>query len=132
MIKDHKADIKKINDETEKNKRRIGELRNTNDDMKEPLRKLRMEKDRLKSLLRQFEKHKMSLQNYKSKLATLREKVVRLEKEFNELCGKHDLVVGEKKDLTGKFENLTKEVKRHAEMYNMVLTKKMEAEIEQL
>ena len=50
--------------------------------MKEPLRKLRMEKDRLKSLLRQFEKHKMSLQNYKSKFSTLKEKVLKIEKEF--------------------------------------------------
>ncbi len=48
--------------------------------MKQPLHEARLEKDRLKSLLRQFEKHKMSLQNYKSKFATLHEKVIRIEK----------------------------------------------------
>ena len=48
--------------------------------MKQPLQDARMEKDKLKSLLRQFEKHKMSLQNYKSKYVTLKEKVIRVEK----------------------------------------------------
>jgi hypothetical protein len=43
--------------------------------MREPLQEARLDKDRLKSLLRQFEKHKMSLQNYKSKYAALKEKV---------------------------------------------------------
>ena len=46
--------------------------------MKEPLQKARIEKDKLKSLLRQFEKHKMSLQNYKSKHITLKEKVIKV------------------------------------------------------
>lgn len=48
--------------------------------MKSPLKTARLDKDRLKSLLRQFEKHKMSLQNYKSKYAALREKVIKVEK----------------------------------------------------
>ena len=48
--------------------------------MKQPLQDAKMEKDRLKSLLRQFEKHKMSLQNYKSKFSTLKEKVIKVEK----------------------------------------------------
>lgn len=53
--------------------------------MKEPLQKARIVKDKLKSLLRQFEKHKMSLRNYKSKHITLREKVIKVQKEFQEL-----------------------------------------------
>jgi len=60
LIKDHKAEIKKINEESEKNKKKILELRNSNNEMKDPLTKLGMERDKLKSLLRQFEKHKMS------------------------------------------------------------------------
>lgn len=40
--------------------------------MKQPLQEAIMEKDKLKSLLRQYEKHKMSLQNYKSKFTALR------------------------------------------------------------
>lgn len=65
--------------------------------MKEPLQKARIEKDKLKSLLRQFEKHKMSLQNYKSKYITLREKVNKMDKEFMELSEKYDKVVMDKK-----------------------------------
>ena len=38
----------------------------------------------------------------------------------------------EKKDLTSKFDKLTQEVKKHAEMYNVVLMRKMESELEQL
>lgn len=47
--------------------------------MKEPLKKLGMERDKLKSLLRQFEKHKMSRENYKSKFQALKDKVFKLE-----------------------------------------------------
>ncbi len=42
------------------------------------------------------------------------------------------MVVGEKKDLTSKFDKLTHEVRKHAEMYNMVLMRRMETELEQL
>jgi hypothetical protein len=47
------------------------------------LRERGLERDKLKSLLRQFEKHKMSRENYRSKLVTIRDKVVRLEKELS-------------------------------------------------
>jgi hypothetical protein len=40
--------------------------------MKSPLQRARLDKDKLKSELRQFEKHKMSLQNYKSKFIAVR------------------------------------------------------------
>jgi predicted nuclease with TOPRIM domain len=100
--------------------------------MKQPLHEARLEKDRLKSLLRQFEKHKMSLQNYKSKFATLKERVIKLEKEFADLSVKYDKVMIDKKTLNSKFDALTKEVKKHAEMHNVVLMRRMEAQIEQL
>ena len=38
----------------------------------------------------------------------------------------------DKKELNHKFESLTKEVKKHAEMHNVVLMRKMEAQKEQL
>lgn len=75
--------------------------------MKDPLRKLGMERDKLRSLLRQFEKHKMSRENYKSKFQALKDKVFRLDVEFKELSQKYDKVVGEKKDLHSKFDKLT-------------------------
>ena len=71
LIKDHKSEIKQINEESEKNKKKIAELKVLNNNMKQPLHDARLEKDKLKSLLRQFEKHKMSLQNYKSKYSVL-------------------------------------------------------------
>lgn len=45
---------------------------------------------------------------------------------------KYDKVMVDKKELNHKFESLTKEVKKHAEMHNVVLMRKMEAQIEQL
>jgi hypothetical protein len=50
--------------------------------MKDPLKKLGMERDKLKSLLRQFEKHKMSRENYKSKYQALKDRVFKLDIEF--------------------------------------------------
>lgn len=71
----------------------------------------------------------MSRENYRSKLATIREKVARVEREFAELTDRLDRVVHDKKDLRNKFEKLTAEVKRHAEMYNVVLSRKLETEL---
>lgn len=71
--------------------------------MKQPLQEARMEKDKLKSLLRQYEKHKMSLQNYKSKFGTLKETVIKVEKEFSELSDQYDKVAMDKKELNHKF-----------------------------
>lgn len=48
------------------------------------------------------------------------------------MCEKYDKVVGDKKDLSLKFDKLTQEVRKHAEMYNVVLMRKMETQIEQL
>lgn len=132
LIKEHKAEIKRINEESEKNKKKIFELRNSNNELKDPLRKDGLERDKLKSLLRQFEKHKMSRENYRSKLATIREKVARIEKEFADLSERYDRVVLDRKDLRNKFDKLTNEVKKHAEMYNVVLSRKLETELEQL
>ena len=75
--------------------------------MKDPLKKLGMERDKLKSLLRQFEKHKMSRENYKSKFQALKDKVFKLDIQFTQLTTKYDRIVGEKKDLNGKFDKLT-------------------------
>lgn len=49
----------------------------------------------------------MSRQNYRSKYIALKDKVFKLEAEFKQLCEKYDKVVGDKKDLSLKFEKLT-------------------------
>jgi predicted nuclease with TOPRIM domain len=67
----------------------------------------------------------MSRENYKSKLITIKEKVIKIEKEFAELSDKYDRVVLDRKDLKNKFDKLTGEVKKHAEMYNVVLSRKL-------
>lgn len=66
-----------------------------------------MERDKLKSLLRQFEKHKMSRENYRSKYQALKDKVFKLEIDFKELSEKYDAIVNDKKDLSTKFDKLT-------------------------
>ena len=78
LIKENRNEIKKINEESEKNKKKIFELRNANNELKDPLKRDTLERDKLKSLLRQFEKHKMSRENYKSKLSSIKEKVHRM------------------------------------------------------
>ena len=132
LIKEHKSEIKRINEESERNKRKISELKYTNNELKEPLRKDELERDKLRSLLRQFEKHKMSRENYKSKLVTIHEKVLKVDKEFAELSETYDKVVLDRKDLRNKFGKLTDEVKKHSEMNNLVLSRKLETELEQL
>lgn len=74
----------------------------------------------------------MSRENYKSKLISIKDKVIRLDKEFVQLTEKYDKVVLDKKDLKNKFEKLSSEVKKHAELHNVVLTRKLQTEIEQL
>lgn len=39
LIKEHKTEIKRINEESERNKKKISELKYTNNELKEPLRK---------------------------------------------------------------------------------------------
>ena len=56
----------------------------------------------------------MSRENYKSKLISIKDKVIRLDKEFSQLSEKYDKVVLDKKDLKNKFEKLSSEVKKHA------------------
>lgn len=82
-------------------------MKYTNNELKEPLRKDELERDKLRSLLRQFEKHKMSRENYKSKLVTIHEKVLKVDKEFIELSETYDKVVLDRKDLKNKFNKLT-------------------------
>jgi predicted nuclease with TOPRIM domain len=74
----------------------------------------------------------MSRENYKSKLTSIKDKVIRLEKEFSELSEKYDKVVLDRKDLKNKFDKLTNEVRKHAELHNVVLSRKLETQIEQL
>ena len=83
LIKEHRNEIKRINEESEKNKKKIIELRNSNNELKEPLKRDGLERDKLKSLLRQYDKHKMSRENYKSKLTSIKDKVITLQKEFS-------------------------------------------------
>lgn len=74
----------------------------------------------------------MSRENYKSKLVTIHEKVLKVDKEFIELSETYDKVVLDRKDLKNKFNKLTDEVKKHSEMNNLVLSRKLETELEQL
>ena len=67
----------------------------------------------------------MSRENYRSKLGSIKDKVARLEKEFTELAEKYDRVVLDRKDLKAKFDKLTNEVKKHAELHNVVLSRKL-------
>ncbi len=74
----------------------------------------------------------MSKENYKNKLVNLKDRVRKLEKELEELYVKLDMINSAKKDLSNKFERLTEEVRKHAEIHNVVLSRKLEAEMEQM
>ena len=58
----------------------------------------------------------MSLENLKCKLITLREKIHTLESDAVYLDIDYDRVVREKNELEVKFEKITLEVKKNAEM----------------
>lgn len=58
----------------------------------------------------------MSLSNLKSKLITLRDKIRRLEDDGETLNTKFDVVVGDKKNLEDKYEKITEEVKKNAQL----------------
>lgn len=127
LIKSQKEEIAKINANLQQNTKLITDMKAQNNALREPLRKKTQERDEFKNLLKQFEKHKMSLSNLKSKATTLNEKIERLNKDGDDLNFKYDKVVHEKKDLEDKFEKITLEVKKHADLQNVVLQQKLDS-----
>lgn len=63
----------------------------------------------------------MSLSNLQSKLITLTEKIDILTKDGDDLNFRYDRVLKEKTELEDKFEKITFEVKKHADLQNMIL-----------
>lgn len=69
----------------------------------------------------------MSRSNLKSKLITLRDKIHKLEIDSKELDQNYDKVVKEKTDLEEKFEKITIEVKKSAEIKNIILNSRLQS-----
>ncbi len=67
----------------------------------------------------------MSLSNLKSKLITLRDKIHKLEIDSKDLDTNYEKVVKEKTDLEEKFEKITIEVKKSAEINNIILNSRL-------
>lgn len=103
LIKQQKEEISKIHGKIQSNSKQLADMKENNNKLKDPLQKAKEERDRMKILLKQFTKHKMSLQNLKSKLITIKEKIMKLENDSKDLDIKYDKVVKEKKYLTEKF-----------------------------
>jgi len=87
-----------------------------NRNLKTPLEDTQQARDKLKDQLKQHEKHKMSLQNLKSMMINLKDKIHKLEIDARELDVQYSKVVKEKSDLEEKFEKITMEVKKNAEV----------------
>jgi hypothetical protein len=64
----------------------------------------------------------MSLSNLESKLANLTDKILILTKDGDDLNVRYERVSKEKGDLEEKFERVTVEVKKHADLQNIILT----------
>lgn len=67
----------------------------------------------------------MSLMNLKSMQLNLREKIHKLEIDSKDLNEQYGKVLKEKTDLEEKFEKITKEVKKNAEIENVILNQKL-------
>jgi hypothetical protein len=63
----------------------------------------------------------MSYSNLQSKLINLTEKIDVLTKDSEDLNYRYDKVLKEKTELENKFERITLEVKKHADLQNMIL-----------
>ena len=74
----------------------------------------------------------MSRENYRSKLVAIKQRVFHLQTEFTQLSTKYEQVMTERKQLQMKFDRLTQQVRKHAEMYNVVLMRRMQSQLEQL
>jgi len=67
----------------------------------------------------------MSLSNLKSKLITLKDKIHKLEVDSKDLDANYEKVVKEKNELEDKFEKITIEVKKSAEIKNIILNSRL-------
>ncbi|KRX02737.1 hypothetical protein PPERSA_02227 [Pseudocohnilembus persalinus] len=132
LIKGQKEEIARMAKNAQKNKKKLDEMKEKNDSLRGPLNQQTAIKNALLEDLKQFQKHKMSLQNLKSKLVTLKEKIVKLQKDSVTLDEQYTKVLQEKKDLEEKFENITLEVKKDAETSNRVLNSRLEMLFNQL
>lgn len=93
LIKQQKEEISKIHGKIQSNSKQLADMKENNNKLKDPLQKAKEERDRMKILLKQFTKHKMSLQNLKSKLITIKEKIMKLENDSKDLDIKYDKVI---------------------------------------
>ena len=97
----------------------------TNKNLESPLQEAIYKRDILKEQVKQHEKHKMSLSNLKSKLITLKDKIHKLEIDSKDLDANYEKVVKEKNELEDKFEKITIEVKKSAEIKNIILNSRL-------
>ncbi|EAS01688.1 growth-arrest-specific microtubule-binding protein (macronuclear) [Tetrahymena thermophila SB210] len=126
LIKAHKEKIAQIYANIQLNTKNVADNQAKNEQLKEPLAKHREIRNKLKEDLKQFAKHKMSLQNLKSKAITLKDKITKLERDGKDLDEKYEKVVREKQELEKKFEDITQEVKKNADLNNNVLSNRLQ------
>ena len=75
------------------NSKQITEIKAKNKKAEEPLMKNRKLRDDMKYALRQHDKDKMSLANLKIKIASLKERIRKLEREQEEIDKKYASVI---------------------------------------
>jgi len=125
VIKGQKQDIENLQGSLLTNSKQITEIKAKNKKAEEPLMKNRKLRDDMKYALRQHEKDKMSLANLKIKIMSLRDRIRKLEREQEEIDKKYASILQEKKTLEDRFEDITNEVKTHAEVKNELLSKRL-------
>lgn len=101
-------------------------LRDQNNGLQKPLDEARIMRNELSDELKQFFKDKMSLQNLKIKLVSLKDKYGILIKEKRELDGKYESCLAQKTDLENRFDLIADEMKRNTEIQNIILIQKLE------
>ena len=77
-----------MNEEANAIKKVIDEINDQNNQIRDPLRKKQELAQKHRTSLREFEKHKEGLKNLKSKKITMKDKYIKIQKNFEELDDK--------------------------------------------
>jgi len=126
LIRAQKQRLEELKASAKVNDKLIAEIKGKNKAMEDPIEKNTKLRDDLKYALRLHEKDIMSLDNLRIKFRTLKEKIVKTEREQDLIDAKYAQVIKEKKDLEDRFETIALEVKNRSEAKNVVLSQKLE------
>jgi len=125
LIRSQKQRLEELRGSSKVNDKLISEIKGKNRAMEDPIEKNTKLRDDLKYALRLHEKDIMSLDNLRIKFKTLKDKIIKTEREQDIIDARYEQVIKEKKELEDRFENIASEVKNRSDAKNVVLSQKL-------